>query len=62
MDNTKFYINAMHLFFILPFLLYIGISKCKAPKWMFEILIGLCITGILFHSFKTFDLYQKTYY
>lgn len=56
MENLNYYTYILHFFIIMPFLLYIGIYKCKIPNYIFNILIGISIIGFLYHGFKIFNL------
>jgi hypothetical protein len=59
MDNTELYIYAFHALIIMPFLLYISIYKCKIPNYVYGILAGISVIGLLYHGFKMIDIYYK---
>ena len=59
MDITRFYVYALHALIIMPFLLYIAIYQCKIPKFVYGILAGIAIIGLLYHGFKMIDIYYK---
>ena len=59
MDNTDLYVYALHALIIMPFLLYIAIYQCKIPKFVYGILAGISIIGLLYHGFKMIDIYYK---
>ena len=59
MDNTHFYVYAFHALIIMPFLLYIAIYQCRIPKFVYGILAGIGIIGLLYHGFKMIDIYYK---
>lgn len=56
MDNTEYYVYALHALIIMPFLLYIAIYQCKIPKFIYGVLGGIAIIGLLYHSFKMINI------
>jgi len=59
MDITNFYVYALHALIIMPFLLYIAIYQCRIPKFVYGILGGISIIGLLYHGFKMIDIYYR---
>jgi hypothetical protein len=59
MDNTEYYVYALHTLIIMPFLLYIAIYQCKIPKIIYGVLGGIAIIGLLYHGFKMIDIYYR---
>lgn len=59
MDNTHFYVYALHALIIMPFLLYIAIYQCKIPKFVYGILAGISIIGLLYHGLKMIIIINK---
>ena len=58
MDSTELYVYALHALIIMPFLLYIAIYQCKIPKFVYGILAGISIIGLLYHGFKILNIYN----
>tara|TARA_B100000963_G_C22177140_1_gene472858 strand:+ start:286 stop:489 length:204 start_codon:yes stop_codon:yes gene_type:complete len=58
MQTTRSAIFAFHLL-ILPLLVVIGLYGRKSPQWMFSILVGIGILGVLYHSFQLYNSISK---
>lgn len=41
-----------HIFFVGPFLIYVGVQRAGSPELLFQGLIGLSIGIALYHSYK----------
>ena len=52
------YIYWLHLI-ILPLFVYIGVKKSTTPTFVFNIVLGIAIVGILYHIFKLTALYRQ---
>jgi len=47
-------INLMHVLFIAPLLIYVGIARDSIPEWMFYVLGGLGVIVLLYQLYKAY--------
>ena len=52
-------IHLLHILFLAPLALYVGIEQTKVPSWIYTVLFYLGIYIILFHLYKTIVYVSK---
>ena len=52
------YIYWIHILFVGPLLIYLGVIKQNTPDVVFNTVLGLGVIVILYHSYKLYD-YMK---
>lgn len=58
METSRSAVFAFHLV-ILPLLVVVGLYGKKSPSWMFSILVGIGVLGVLYHSFQLYVSLSK---
>ena len=58
-QHSHTYVYYFHIL-ILPIFIYVGFVKSKSPDWMFSLLLGIGVLGLLYHLFKIIDMEIKT--
>lgn len=54
MQTSRTAVYAFHLV-ILPLLVLVGLYGRKSPQWMFTILVGIGVLGVLYHLFQFYS-------
>jgi hypothetical protein len=52
--NTHIVLSLFHIFFVVPFFLYIGLQRSAAPTEIFTTLLVLGIVITLYHGYKAY--------
>ena len=52
--DTRILINLFHIFLVVPFLLWVGISRGKFPDEVFYVLLGLGLVVFLYQGYKAY--------
>lgn len=47
-------LNLFHIFFVVPFFLWVGISRSNIPESVYAVLLALGIFITLYHGFKAY--------
>jgi len=53
------YVYWLHLI-ILPILVYVGVKKGTTPDVIFNIVLGIAIVVLLYHTFKLISLHERS--
>jgi len=57
--NPDLFLHLLHIVIFGTIFLYIGIRQKEAPKLIFTALLFLGIVVILYHTYKSYNKYQK---
>ena len=57
--DTRIIVNLFHILLVVPFFLWIGITRGNLPEVVFQALIGLGIFIVLYHGYKSWVRYGQ---
>jgi hypothetical protein len=57
--DTHVIINLFHILAVVPFLMWVGISRNTLPVWVYYVLIALGAILILYHGYKAWSRIMK---
>jgi hypothetical protein len=61
--DTHIIINLFHIILVVPFLLWIGISRGSFPDWIFTTLLALGIIVFFYQGYKAYTrILSQSYY
>lgn len=49
--DAFFLIAILHVVVIVPFLLFVGFNRAASPEWMYNILFGVGLLVLIYHSY-----------
>lgn len=50
-----------HIIFVVPLFLYVGFQRAATPEWVYNVLFGLGLLLLVFHSYKSIvRIYAKS--
>jgi hypothetical protein len=52
------YVYWIHILFVGPLLIYLGVVKQDVPDIVFNTVLGLGVIVILYHGYKLYNYYQ----
>jgi hypothetical protein len=52
--DAHVFIALMHILFIAPFFLYVGIQRASVPNWTYTLLLGVGAIVFIYHGWKSF--------
>ena len=53
--DTRILLNLFHIVLVVPFLLWISITRGNLPESVFQALIGLGILLVVYHGYKAYN-------
>lgn len=56
--SSIWWVNAIHVLFVAPLLLYIGYHKKDTPRMAYELLLMLAFSGLGYHAFNIVRMLQ----